>query len=112
MDRAATSARPARIEPRPARSNEDASLHQSPQSGASGRKQGMPRPNLDLADSSQYLKGVGPVKFRLLAGLVVESVGDLLYHFPRDYYDRRNFLSIDALVVGKPATFVTTRLLE
>ncbi|MBI4375449.1 MAG: ATP-dependent DNA helicase RecG [Elusimicrobia bacterium] len=37
----------------------------------------------------QYLKGVGPQRARRLQRLEVSTVGELLYHFPRDWQDRQ-----------------------
>ncbi|MDI6709174.1 MAG: ATP-dependent DNA helicase RecG [Bacillota bacterium] len=42
-----------------------------------------------FAHPVQYLKGVGPRRAELLARLGIASVGDLLYHLPRRYEDRR-----------------------
>ena len=39
---------------------------------------------LRLTDPVQFLKGVGPARAELLAGLGVRTVGDLLHYFPRD----------------------------
>jgi len=40
--------------------------------------------------SLQFLKNVGPKRIGLLNRLGIETVNDLLYHFPRRYEDRRN----------------------
>ncbi len=45
--------------------------------------------SLPLSASPTSLKGVGPVKHSLLKRLGIESVGDLLTHYPRAYQDRR-----------------------
>lgn len=42
-----------------------------------------------FAHPVQYLRGVGPRRAELLARLGITSVGDLLYHLPRRYEDRR-----------------------
>jgi len=42
-----------------------------------------------LDSNVQFLKGVGPSKAKLLAKLGICTVRDLLYHFPREYDDRR-----------------------
>ncbi|MCL5056856.1 MAG: ATP-dependent DNA helicase RecG [Actinobacteria bacterium] len=39
----------------------------------------------------QYLKNVGPRRVYLLKKMGVSTVGDLLYHFPRDYDNRSDF---------------------
>ena len=36
----------------------------------------------------QYLKGVGPARAKIFAQLGVETVGDLLEYFPRDWLVR------------------------
>jgi ATP-dependent DNA helicase RecG len=43
-----------------------------------------------LHDNIQYLRGVGPSVSEKLERLGITTVGDLLYHFPRDYEDRRH----------------------
>lgn len=40
-------------------------------------------------DSIQYVKGVGPRRAELFKKIGIETVRDLLYHFPRRYEDRR-----------------------
>ncbi len=40
-----------------------------------------------LSDNIQYLKGVGPKRAELLKKLGIETVGDLVYHLPRNYLD-------------------------
>ena len=57
-----------------------------------------------LTKSAQYIKGVGPARFKILNRLGIYTVGDLLYYFPRRYEDRRNFTTIAALEVGSYAT--------
>ncbi|MFZ5634847.1 MAG: ATP-dependent DNA helicase RecG [Bacillota bacterium] len=52
----------------------------------------------------QYLKNVGPQRVRLLRKLGISSVGDLLYHFPRDYDDRSRFKPASAYNSGEQAT--------
>ena len=50
-----------------------------------------PHPLVDLAEplkqSVQYLKGVGPARAELLRRLGIETIADLLFHFPRSYED-------------------------
>ncbi|MBN3037816.1 MAG: ATP-dependent DNA helicase RecG [Candidatus Omnitrophica bacterium] len=57
-----------------------------------------------LKDSAQYVKGVGPQRFKILNRLGINTVGDLLYHFPRRYEDRRKFVPITKIEVGTYAT--------
>ena len=49
----------------------------------------------------KYLPGVGPRRAELLRHLNLETVGDLLDHFPRRYEDRRQLLRIRDAVVGE-----------
>jgi len=53
-----------------------------------------------LSDYCQYLKGVGPVRAQRLKALGIETVHDLLTHYPRTYYDRRNLDKIADLKPG------------
>jgi len=39
----------------------------------------------DLSMPVQYVKGVGPARAKTFAQLGVETVGDLLEYFPRDW---------------------------
>lgn len=57
-----------------------------------------------LSDSLQYLKGVGPKKKKVFNKLGISSVEDLLYHFPRRYEDRSNFIAISKAEIGKVYT--------
>ncbi|MBV9122412.1 MAG: DEAD/DEAH box helicase, partial [Planctomycetes bacterium] len=50
-----------------------------------------------LRQSAQYLKGVGPVRFEQLQRLGLETVGDLLFYFPRSYEDLSDVRPIAAL---------------
>jgi ATP-dependent DNA helicase RecG len=59
-----------------------------------------------LADYCQYLKGVGPVRAQRLLKLGIETVNDLITHFPRRYYDRRNLSKIAALQTGSEVSFM------
>jgi len=59
-----------------------------------------------LDDYCQYLKGVGPARAVKLAQLGIENVNDLLTHYPRKYYDRRNLVPIARLQPGVDSTFV------
>jgi ATP-dependent DNA helicase RecG len=48
----------------------------------------------NLETPIQYLKGVGPKMARLFSKLGVQSIGDLLYFFPREYEDRSRIIPI------------------
>ena len=41
-----------------------------------------------LSQPVQFLKGVGPKRAEILAGLGVVTVEDLLHYYPRDWQDR------------------------
>ena len=45
---------------------------------------------MDLQDKVSALKGIGEKKSRLLRNMKIETVEDLLLHFPRKYEDRRH----------------------
>ena len=57
-----------------------------------------------LRNSAQYIKGVGPARFKILNRLGIHTVSDLLYYLPRRYEDRSNFIPIGRLEVGNYAT--------
>lgn len=59
-------------------------------------------PNLD--DTIDALNGIGPKRAELLQNLGIGTVRDLLFHFPRDYQDRRHITPIAKVEDGKPAT--------
>jgi len=63
-----------------------------------------PDPPSGLSGSCQYLKGVGPARARDLRRLGIETLEDLLLHFPREYLDRSRLTPLDALVPGERAT--------
>lgn len=64
--------------------------------------------NLDFTTPVQYLKGVGPRRGEALAALGIDTVGKLLFYFPRKYIDRSQVAKIADLrehdyktIVGK-----------
>jgi ATP-dependent DNA helicase RecG len=59
-----------------------------------------------LDKSVQYLKGVGPARAELLRRLDIETIRDLLFHFPRAYEDLTDIRPIARLSAG---TFQTAR---
>jgi ATP-dependent DNA helicase RecG len=63
-----------------------------------------------LLGSSQFVKGVGPQRQVRLSRLGIETVEDLLLHFPRRYYDRGDLVSVAKVTPGKQATFIATVL--
>lgn len=60
--------------------------------------------NSILQKSIQYLKGVGPKRASLLDKLNIHTLGDLLYHFPKDYQDRSNIKHAHSCSHGETAT--------
>jgi ATP-dependent DNA helicase RecG len=61
-------------------------------------------PSRSLETDAQYLKGVGPRLAATLAKAGLKTVGDVLYHFPRRYEDRRNIPPISSMRPGQWAT--------
>ena len=53
-----------------------------------------------------YLKGVGPNRGRKLQRYGIETLADLLHHFPRRYIDRSNILLINKLKIGEEGLIV------
>ncbi len=64
-----------------------------------------------LARRTSVLAGVGPRRAEALAKRGLVSVGDLLFHLPARYEDRRSLSRVDALEVGQRATFIAEVLL-
>jgi len=54
------------------------------------------------------LPGVGQKRAELLAKLGIETIGDLLYHFPRAYQNRGNVTSLDSCENGATVSVVLT----
>ncbi len=59
----------------------------------------------DLSSPIQYLKGVGPQRAKTLARLGLETIGDLLFHFPRRHEDRSHMARLGEVAIGQMATF-------
>lgn len=57
-----------------------------------------------LARPLHVLWGVGPERARQLARLDLHTVGDLLFHAPRRYEDRRRLVKISGLELGQAVT--------
>ena len=58
-----------------------------------------------LTDPVTILKGVGPTKAKQFAALNIDTLEDLICHFPRGYEDRTRMVEIAQLEVDKPACF-------
>lgn len=58
---------------------------------------------IDLKQSVQYIKGVGPQRAALLQKLNIYTLEDLITYFPRDYEDRSKPKKISQLVDGEEA---------
>lgn len=58
---------------------------------------------VDLKQSVQYIKGVGPQRAALLQKLNIYTLEDLITYFPRDYEDRSKPKKISELVDGEEA---------
>ena len=54
-----------------------------------------------LTSSVRYAKGVGEAKARLLKRLGIETILDLLWHFPTHYEDRSSITPIARVLPGK-----------
>ena len=61
---------------------------------------------LDLSMPVQYLKGVGPARAKTFAQLGVETVGDLLEYFPRDWDFLPESIKIAQMRPGRTASIV------
>ena len=61
-------------------------------------------PQPHLGDSVETLPGIGPKRARLLTKLGVSTIRDLLFHFPRDYQDRRQTTAIRDAAKGDTVT--------
>ena len=58
-----------------------------------------------LTDPVTVLKGVGSVKAKQFAALGIETLQDLICHYPRGYEDRTRLVPIAKLEVDVPACF-------
>jgi ATP-dependent DNA helicase RecG len=62
------------------------------------------QPEFNQDTPVQFLKSVGPARARSLSRLGIESVGDLLSHYPRRYFDRSSAVPIRGLQAGQDVT--------
>ncbi len=58
---------------------------------------------MDLKQNVQYLKGIGPNRAKLLNGLGIFTIEDLINYYPRTYEDRTNIKKIEELQDGETA---------
>ncbi len=56
---------------------------------------------MDLNKNIQYIKGIGPKRYKKLNKLGISTLKDLLYYFPRQYEDRSQFKKIFQLIDGE-----------
>lgn len=59
---------------------------------------------IDLKQSVQYVKGVGPTRVALLNNIGIYTLEDLITYFPREYEDRSKRKRIADLEIGEEAT--------
>ncbi len=62
------------------------------------------KPDFNLDTPVQFLKTVGPARMRALARLDIHTVGDLLAHYPRRYFDRTSTVPIGRILPGQDVT--------
>ncbi|KXG75997.1 ATP-dependent DNA helicase RecG [Thermotalea metallivorans] len=62
----------------------------------------------ELKKPVQFLKGVGPIKYKRFQRLGIDTVEDLLYTFPREYEDRRIIKKIRELCSDEKASVKVT----
>src|SRR3989338_3736394 len=61
------------------------------------------RPVPTLKTSTQYLKGVGPERHKILARLNLLTIGDIFYFFPRRYESRQPVKTVSELTLNEKA---------
>ncbi len=61
---------------------------------------------MNLNDSISVVIGVGPQRVKVLNGLGVEKIKDMLYYFPRRYLDRTTLTPIKDLKKGDKVTLI------
>lgn len=63
---------------------------------------------MTLEDEITYLKGVGPARAKLYTKLGIQSVFDLLYHFPRSYVDMSSPTFLSQAILDEYNTICVT----
>jgi ATP-dependent DNA helicase RecG len=76
--------------------------------GARTTPRAKPAANLGLATPLSRLKGCGPANSRRLEKLGLQTVRDLLFHFPARHIDYSALKKVNELAVGDVATVVVT----
>lgn len=64
------------------------------------------KPEFNLSTQVQFLKSVGPSRVRALSRLGIGTVGDLLAHYPRRYFDRTSCVPIGRVGPGQEVTIM------
>lgn len=64
--------------------------------------------SLTLSSSLKYIKGLGPVRMPVLSEMNIQTVGELLYYFPRRHLDRTTVNPIRHVERDKYCTVVGT----
>jgi ATP-dependent DNA helicase RecG len=61
---------------------------------------------MNINDSIQYLKGVGPKRAEAFAQVGISTCTDLIEYFPRRYLDRSNIVSLDSIRTDQEVTVI------
>ena len=61
---------------------------------------------INLGESVRYLKGVGPKNVVKFEKMGINTIQDLLEHYPRSYEDRRKLRKINEFVNGEHVVFI------
>ena len=61
---------------------------------------------MERSEPVSMLRGIGEQREKRLRKLGIETIEQLLTHYPRDYKDRSQILKIEELVPGETATFI------
>ena len=62
--------------------------------------------NTSLDTDIMYIKGVGPARAKILKKYGINTVLELIHHFPRRYLDRTNIKTIRNLRIGDEAVIL------
>src|SRR5512143_2750138 len=73
---------------------------------AADGKQAGNKETMTVTTSVQYLKGVGPARAEVFGKLGVQTVGDLLEYFPRDWIFAPGPVKIAQMRAEEPATII------